>query len=174
MKNLTLVLAVMLSPYLGAQTIESSKDALVSVQQKFLGHQKECREMEDNIESDPFLTNLDADMEEGIKEGRITKEAGERVVKMITIFIGLSHNLCSQVDHAVELIDKKLKSDNNSSVFVVSEFESEIQKTTRTAIDEMLALAVAPHLEVKEQEMLSIIGQVMKRAVGHLLPVKSE
>lgn len=174
MKNLILVLAVLIPNFAQASTTEMSKDNLISVQEKFLGHQQECRMMELNLASDPFLTNLDAEMEEGVREGRVSKEAGERVLKMIDIFLGLSKSLCDQVDHAVVMIDKKLKSDEGASLFVVSEFETQIQSTTNAAIDEMLALAEVPHLNAKEQQILTVIGQVMKRAVVHLLPEKSE
>lgn len=178
MKNLSLVLALLTSITTtsfaqNTQNTQMSKENLISVQEKFLSHQQECRSIESNIENDPFLTNLDADVAEGVREGRVSKEAGERVVKMINTFIKLSHGLCRQVDHAVEMIEKKLKSDDANSSFIVSDFETQIQSTTQSAVAEMLALAEVPHLEESEQEMLMIIGQVMKRAVKHLLPEKA-
>ena len=168
MKKFIVLGAVLLSGVVFAQDFKISKDKLISVQQKFIASQKQCRKMESQLNDDPFLTDLDGQMDEGVKAGELSQKAADRVKKMIGLIVDLSEDLCTQIDAAVIQIDKQMKSDDETSVFSLVDIEKGLMDTVESTVLELIELSKAPELPVEEQSLLRVIGDVMQRAADKI------
>ena len=173
MKKLIVLCAVLMTGANFAQSFEVKKDKLVSVQQKFIASQKQCRKMEAQMSNDPFLTDLNGQMEEGVASGQLSKEAATKVKEMIVLIVDMSEELCTQIDSAVALIDEEIKSENATSVFKVSDIEKGLMDTVERTVLNIIELSVAPNLPQEEQELLKVIGDVMQRVADKIAAEKA-
>lgn len=168
MKKLILITAFLLSGLTYSQTFDVNKDNLKSVQEKFLSVQKDCRKMEAELAQDPFLKDLDAQMEEGVNSGELSQEVAGRVKTMVGLVVKLQEELCSHIDGAVSQIEKDMKSEEGVSAFSLVATEKAMFKSAESILHEIIELAVAPELSEEEQGLLKVIGDVMQRAADKI------
>ncbi|MCF8059548.1 MAG: hypothetical protein K9K67_09645 [Bacteriovoracaceae bacterium] len=168
MKKLMLVIMALLMGSISAQSFEMDKEKLSIAQEKLLQSQRECRQMEGELKTDPFILNLNDEMKEGVERGEISEAAGERAIKMIYLMIQMSKDICSQIDKTVDLVQKEMAASKPTNVFVIKEHTNKLLDIAEGAALEIIELSKAPELKSEEQELLQIIGEIMVRAAKQI------
>lgn len=167
MRKLSFLLALLLmgQAYSATPSFEISKEKLGVVKSKLIEQQKACTEKEEELKNDPFLLNIESEMEKAISLGEISREAGTQVLKMIGLVVKTFEDVCDKNDEVIAKIEAEIKSEEATSAFDIKKIEDEKYEVVLKNLREIQALSVNENVSEADQELLQIIGGVMGRLI---------